>query len=97
MMQKPPKPAKLDHDGAETIALQALGFLASNDDRIALFLSLTGILPNDLIAEARTRHMQVAVLEHLSQDESLLLVFSAEANLQPDQVIKALMLLGGDA
>jgi Protein of unknown function (DUF3572) len=90
---KKPKPRALDQEGAETIGLQALGFLASDDNRIAKFLSLTGIDPSDLIAQAKSPNMLLAVLEHLGQDESLLLVFASENGLAPEAIGEAIQRL----
>lgn len=96
-MLKKPRPKPLDRDDAETIGLQALAFLAADDDRIAKFLGLTGIAPDDLVAGARTPPMLLAVLEHLSQDESLLLVFAVDAGLAPEQIGAAIQLLDAAA
>ena len=90
---KKPKHKALDLDAAEAIGLQGLGFLAADDDRIAKFLGLTGILPNDLIARAKTPEMLLAVLEYLAQDELLLLEFAAEAEIQPEIAGEAIRLL----
>ncbi|MBA4171244.1 MAG: DUF3572 domain-containing protein [Hyphomicrobium sp.] len=76
----------LDLEGAETIALKALTFLAEDMPRLGRFLALTGIGPSELAAGAATAGMQAAVLDHLLSDESLLLVFSAQAGLQPQQI-----------
>lgn len=90
---KKPKHKALDLDAAEAIGLQGLGFLAADDDRIAKFLGLTGILPNDLIANAKTAEMLLAVLEYLAQDEQLLLQFAGEAEIQPEVAVEAMRLL----
>ena len=92
-MLKRPKSKALDLDRAEEIGIQALAHLAADDDRLAKFLGITGILPNDLIAGARTPAMLLAILEYLSSDESALLVFAAEAGLPPEQLGEAIRLL----
>jgi hypothetical protein len=92
-MMKQPKAKALDRQVAADIGMQALAFLAADDNRLAKFLGLTGIAPGDLIAEAREPHMLAAVLEHLSGDESLLLVFAAEAGIEPERVGAAIALL----
>jgi hypothetical protein len=92
-MFKKPKPKALDLDAAHDIGIQALAFLAADDDRLAKFLGLTGIVPDDLVAGARSAPMLLAILEHLSSDESLLLVFAAEAGLPPERVGAAIALL----
>ncbi len=85
----------LSREDAETIALQALGFLAAEPARIGRFLSLTGMEPATLMAGAETAAVQVAVLDHLLGDESLLMVFSGHAGLNPDAVAVARALLDG--
>ena len=64
--------------------------------RVGRFLSLTGMGPQDLRAALGQPEMLAAVVAHLRSDESLLLVFSAEAGVAPEQLIAAERLLGGD-
>ena len=78
---------------AETLALQGLTFLASDGQRLARFLELTGIGPPELRSWAETPRLQIAVLEHLLADESLLLVFASEAGCAPEACSKALAIL----
>lgn len=78
---------------AQTLALQGLTFLASDGQRLARFLELTGIGPPELRAWAETPRLQTAVLEHLLADESLLLVFASEAGCAPEACAKALTIL----
>ncbi len=87
---KRPKQKALDQDEAEAIGLQALGFLAADDNRIAKFLGLTGIQPSDLVEQAQSSQMLLAVLEHISGDESLLLVFASEIGVAPEVVAEAM-------
>ncbi len=89
------KPNRLDIDGAGAIALQGLAFLASDDDRVSRFLTLTGMSPDDMRASASETQTQAAVLEYLLADESLLLVFAAEVGVPPEQIAPAYMLLAG--
>ena len=65
----------MQSDRAELIGVSALLFLAGDTDRLVRFLTLTGLGPAELRAEARSPRILAAVLEHLLQDESLLLVF----------------------
>ena len=87
---------RLNRDEAETIAIQALGFLAEEPNRIGRFLSLTGMEPGTLMEGAETAAVQVALLDHLLGDESLLMVFSGHAALTPDAVAEARALLSGE-
>lgn len=87
---------KLDADGAETIAIRALGFLAEDPERLGRFLSLTGIGPDELRAHAHERGMLAAVLAYLLEDEASLLVFTANAGLKPEAIEPARALLAGE-
>ena len=87
------KPSQLDRDAAEAIALQGLTFILEEPARAARFLKLTGIEAADLRARATSGELMVAVLEHLSADESLLLVFAAGRGIAGEDVGRALALL----
>jgi len=76
----------MDADQAETIALSALAFLADDVQRLGRFLALTGVGPAELREEARNPRMLAAVLNHLLQDESLLLVFAASQGIPADLI-----------
>jgi hypothetical protein len=83
----------MDAESAETIALSALAFLAEDLPRLGRFLALTGLGPGELRQQARQPRILAAVLNHLLQDESLLLVFAAGANVAPELVAPAHALL----
>jgi hypothetical protein len=80
---------------AETISLQALGFLSRDPERIERFFALTGIAPADVRGLAREAGFQLAILDHLASDEPLLLVFVREERLAPEDVNAARYALGG--
>ncbi|MGD9667890.1 MAG: DUF3572 domain-containing protein [Hyphomicrobiaceae bacterium] len=82
-------------DAAETIALRALAFLAGDGERLGRFLSLTGIGPDELRTQAREPHLLAGVLDHLMQDETLLLVFAADAGVRPEAIAAAHFALAG--
>jgi hypothetical protein len=88
---------KLRHAGqdAESIAIRALGFLASEESRLERFLALTGIGPGDIRAAAAEPGFLVAVLDHVASDEALLLSFAANAGLDPGSVTRARAVLAG--
>lgn len=87
------KTPKLTTDDAEAIALQALGFLASDSARLVALLDATGSTPSDLRRMAETPATLQAILDHVTRDESLLLVFASEAGLDPTRVTEAAHLL----
>jgi hypothetical protein len=92
MPRRPPAPSL---DDAQTMALEALAFLAEDGARLGRFLALTGLSPQQLAKEASEPHLQAAVLEHVLGDESLLLVFTSQKGIAPDQVAPAHALLTG--
>lgn len=74
---------KLSHEEAEVIALKALGFLAGDTARLERFLALSGVSPTDIREAAASPQFLAGLLNHLLQDESLLLTFTAEQELDP--------------
>ncbi len=87
------KKARLTLEDAESLALQGLTFLAAEPERMSRFFALTGLGPDELRLWAETPRLQAAVLEHLMGDESLLLVFAAEAAIDPGDAVPARRLL----
>jgi hypothetical protein len=85
------KPLSLDE--AEVIALKALAFLAEDPGRLTRFLELTGLSPAELRQNANSTQILSAVLEYLTGDESLLLVFAASNGLEPTDIVPAQELL----
>ena len=83
------------HDAAETIALKALAFLASDNGRLGRFLALSGIGLGELRTQAGKPHMLTGVIDHVMQDETLLMVFAAEAGLKPEAIAAAHRTLSG--
>jgi hypothetical protein len=83
----------MDAENAETIALAALAFLADDPPRLGRFLALTGLGPDELKERARSPRILAAVLNHLLQDESLLLVFAASHGIAPELIAPAQTLL----
>jgi hypothetical protein len=61
--------------------------------RLSHFLTLTGLEPGDIRALAQAPWFLASVLEHLANDESLLLTFAANASVAPETISPALALL----
>lgn len=80
---------------AEEIGLQALVFLTEDGDRLGRFFGDTGLSPQQLSQNAGQPDMLAAVLDYVLADESALLVFCAEAGLQPEAVASARVVLPG--
>jgi len=76
----------LTQESAETLAFQALGWLAGDEDRFARFLALSGLDAGTLRAVADSRDTARAVLDFLLSDEALLLDFCEMAQIAPKLV-----------
>jgi hypothetical protein len=70
-------------EGAEILALQALGWLAGQEDRMSRFLSLSGLDPASLRDVAGEPSTARAVLDFILSDEELLLDFCEMAQIAP--------------
>ncbi len=86
----PPRP-----DLGQSTAIAALGFLASDPDRLARFLSVTGLGPHNLRDAAAGAGFLASVLDYLAADERLLLAFAADQGAAPEDVLLARDSLGG--
>lgn len=91
------KPPKLSHEEAEVIALKALGFLANDMTRLERFLALSGVSPQGIRQAAASPQFLAGLLQHLLTDESLLLTFTAEQELDPRLPALAAALLADEA
>ena len=84
----------IDQTQAEQIAVQALGFLARDPERLARFLALTGLGPETIRAAAGSPGFLAAVLDHVATDEGLLMALVKEIGEKPETVMKARAVLG---
>ena len=87
--------ARIAPEQAEAMAIEALGFLASDPERLSRFLDICGLNPGNLRAAAQEPRFLGAVLEYLTTDESLLLAFAANAGRSPEDVARAHVALAG--
>jgi hypothetical protein len=90
-------PPKIPPPDPETLALQALAFIAGDDDRLERFIGLTGIDPGSLRAVARDPAGLGAILDYLLGWEPLLLEFAEAHALKPESVAVARRKLPGAA
>jgi hypothetical protein len=79
---------------AETLAIQALAFIAEDPDRLAAFLGATGLSPDRIRESASQPHFLLGVLEHMLSDESLLVGFADSVGIDPADVARVRNALG---
>jgi Protein of unknown function (DUF3572) len=89
---KAPSPAM--RETAEMLAIQALGFIAAEPERLDAFLGATGLTLERLRESATEPDFLAGVLEHMLADESLLLAFAESAAIDPAAVARARNALG---
>jgi hypothetical protein len=77
------KSPRLTREEAEVIALKALSFLAGDPQRFSRFLALSGVALGGLRRAAANPEFLAGLLNHLLEDESLLLSFTAEQEIDP--------------
>lgn len=65
----------LSKDAAETLALQALGWLVNNDELMPVFLGATGASAEDLRAQAGHPAFLASILEFLTMDDAWVVAF----------------------
>ena len=80
---------------AETIAIEALSFLATEPDRLLRFLTLTGLTRQTLRSAAGSPGFLSAVMEHVAADPSLVETYAANAGREPADVARAREILSG--
>ena len=74
---------------AESVAIQALSYLAEEPDRLGRFLALTGLAPESLRAAALEPNFLLGVLDFLAGDETMLRDFAKDREIEPDLVTRA--------
>jgi len=87
--------AARQHARAQELAVAALEFIASEPRRFARFLDTTGIALESIRAASEEANFFAGVLDHLSDDESLLLTFCEQAGIAPQEIVRARVALGG--
>lgn len=82
---------------AETVALQALAWIAGDDRLGPMFLSASGLDPADLRARAGEPEVLVGVLQFLTQDDRWVRSFCDAAGYRYEDPLRALQALPGGA
>lgn len=82
---------------AETIAIQAVAWLAGNDELLPVFLGATGASEGDLRARLAEPDFLGSVLDFLMMDDSWVMEFCDGQDLRYDQIMQARQTLPGGA
>jgi hypothetical protein len=84
-------------EAAETLALQALGWLAASDDLLPVFLGSTGASEADLRARAVDPLFLGAVLDFLMMDDAWVVAFCDSHSVPYEGLMMARAALPGGA
>ena len=87
----------MDGAAAETVALQALAFLASEAAALRGFMGRSGATSDDLRTGARAPQFLAAVLDFLLEQDERLLAFCDQAQVTPEEAQRARAALPGAA
>jgi hypothetical protein len=87
--------AKQQQGRAQDLAVAAFVFIAAEPRRLRRFLEMTGIALESVREAARQRHFLAGVLDHIGEDEPLLLAFAAQNGIDPNEVMRARAILSG--
>jgi Protein of unknown function (DUF3572) len=81
---------------AESLAIQALTYLAGEPERLGRFLTLAGIGPDRIRAAAASPGFLAGVLDHVASEDALVTGFAAQAGVEPGEIARARLALAGD-
>jgi hypothetical protein len=85
----------MEQDNARILALQALGWLAGDDELFAAFLGMTGASAADIRATADQPALMISVLDFILQRDDWVLACAAAAGVRPEEIGAARARLGG--
>jgi hypothetical protein len=82
-------------EAATQAAIEALGWLANDEERLERFLAVSGLGPQNLRQAAAEPGFLAAVLDYLASHEALLVDFARDTGRRPEEVAKAHAVLRG--
>ncbi|MDC0736690.1 DUF3572 domain-containing protein [Cognatishimia sp. SS12] len=87
----------LNSEAAETIGLQALGWLASNEELLPVFLGASGASVSDLKSQAGDPAFLASILDFVTMDDAWVVAFCDSAGLDYAHPMAARQALPGGA
>ena len=86
MLRPHPKPSlktQAAEEVSDALAIEVLGFLAADAERLGRFLDAAGLDPGDIRAAAGRPDFLTGVLDYICADEPLLIAFAQETQRDP--------------
>ena len=81
-------------EAAEIVAIQALGFVAGDAERLGAFLAESGIGPDTLRKPAADPRFLASVLDFVLRDDATVKAFAKASELHPTNIAAAREVLG---
>jgi len=81
-------------EAAEIVAIQALGFVAGDAERLGVFLVESGIGPDTLRKSAADPRFLASVLDFVLRDDATVKAFAKASELHPTNIAAAREVLG---
>ena len=81
-------------EAAEIVAIQALGFVAGDAERLGAFLAESGIGPDTLRKSAADPRFLASVLDFVLRDDATVKAFAKASELHPTNIAAAREVLG---
>ena len=85
----------MNNKGAETLIVQALQFIAADQELTDAFLAMSGLRAQDLRQAAADPGFGVSLLDFLLEDDERVLRFARLAGIAPQEVMSARTVLAG--
>jgi hypothetical protein len=82
-------------EGGTETAIEALAWLAADEERLERFLALSGLGPQNLRKAAAEPRFLAAILDYLASNETLLVGFARDSARSPEDVARAYAALRG--
>ncbi len=82
-------------EAAEAMAVAALTYLANEPEALGGFLATTGIGPDQIRTAATDPEFLAGVLDYFLSDEPLLIAFAKSEDINPAEIQRARIALGG--
>jgi hypothetical protein len=83
------KPTRNPREVAEIVAVQALSFIASDPERLGLFLAESGLGPETLRGAAADPRFLAHVLDFVMRDDATVKAFAQASQLHPTNIAAA--------
>ncbi|MGU3536672.1 DUF3572 domain-containing protein [Methylobacterium sp. A54F] len=78
-----------EDDSTEGLALQVLGWIVAEEDRLFPFLNASGLSPDNLREVIREPAFLAAVLDHVMGDERVLIACAEGIGVKPERIAAA--------